>query len=236
MPHVQIIQLIVAYTLAGAFVFTALITCLALVGVISLPEPSQQKKLFYVLLVELCIGCVGFFLDFLRFDARQVEKQIGADAIEQREREQLASLSTEMKDRLFKCGLSQNPETELPPRLKSQSWVSKCYFILNNETGKPAVHPPTRPEFKEVSFIGLFEDFFRILVHIKPHIQADIDSLRPQLLDAMNLIFRQHEMLSRVQAGPGSERPRDGPLDDKTKQAFLTIRNLSETLTTLDTK
>lgn len=74
--HIQLIQLIVAYTLVGALVFTVVITCLSLVGWIKFADQSQQNKLFAVLIVELVVICMGFFADLLKLNPRQVEQSI----------------------------------------------------------------------------------------------------------------------------------------------------------------
>lgn len=74
--HREIIQLTVAYTLTGALIFTVIITCLATAGWIRLADKRQQKKLFNILLVELVVGCVAFFVGFIRIDARGVEKAV----------------------------------------------------------------------------------------------------------------------------------------------------------------
>ena len=44
--HQELIRLTIAYTLAGAFVFTVVITCLSLVGWIRFADKKQQQKLF----------------------------------------------------------------------------------------------------------------------------------------------------------------------------------------------
>src|SRR6266403_1628301 len=43
--HQELIRLTIAYTLAGAFVFTVVITCLSLVGWIRFADKKQQQKL-----------------------------------------------------------------------------------------------------------------------------------------------------------------------------------------------
>jgi hypothetical protein len=99
--HVEIIKLIVAYTLAGAFVFTAVITCLSLVGVVKLPT-GLQKKLYGVLILEVATVCVGFFSDLLRLDPRVAQRRI-----EQPFRDQVKSIEGE------KVKLSQEKDTAL---------------------------------------------------------------------------------------------------------------------------
>ena len=74
--HAEIIKLIVAYTLVGAFVFTVVVTCLSMVGFIKLADKAQQNKLFGILVVELATGCVTFFLGFLQIDPKAVQRDI----------------------------------------------------------------------------------------------------------------------------------------------------------------
>jgi len=74
--QVQIIQLIVAYTLVGAFVFTVAITCFSLVGWIKFANKKQQQKLFATLIIQLVIGCVGFFTQILQFNPKSVATEL----------------------------------------------------------------------------------------------------------------------------------------------------------------
>jgi len=76
--HAGIIKLIIAYTLVGAFVFTVIITCLSLVGWIRFADPTQQRKLFVALIVELVVICLGSFANLLKFDPKQVQKEVQA--------------------------------------------------------------------------------------------------------------------------------------------------------------
>lgn len=79
--HAEIIRLVIAYTLVGAFVFTAVVTCLSLIGVIKFAKQSQQQKLFYVLIVELVAGSLGLFFDFLRLNPNQVARGIQTQSV-----------------------------------------------------------------------------------------------------------------------------------------------------------
>jgi len=72
----DLIKLVIAWTLVGAFIFTVVVTCLSLVGLVRFQEGAQQKKLFWVLIVELVVGCVGAFLDGLRFNPVRVQGEV----------------------------------------------------------------------------------------------------------------------------------------------------------------
>ncbi|MCD4657095.1 MAG: hypothetical protein K8S87_06080 [Planctomycetes bacterium] len=74
--HAQIIELIIAYTLVGAFVFTVIVTLLSMVGWIKFADKAQQTKLFSILIVELIIGVLGFFFNFLNYSPAGVHGQI----------------------------------------------------------------------------------------------------------------------------------------------------------------
>jgi hypothetical protein len=63
----SLIQLVIAWTLVGAFVFTVIVTCASLVGWIRFSEPSQQRKLFYVLIVQIVGLGVTYFGNLLNF-------------------------------------------------------------------------------------------------------------------------------------------------------------------------
>jgi hypothetical protein len=78
--HQNIIQLGVAYTLLGVFIFTAVATCLSLIGIVKI-EKDFQKKLFYGLIFETAIVAVTFFGGVLKFDPQEVYKQAEKDII-----------------------------------------------------------------------------------------------------------------------------------------------------------
>ena len=67
----------------GAFVFTVIVTCLSLVGWVRLADDSQQRKLFTILIVELVVGCVAWFFQFLALDPGAIAKEIGQRAVNQ---------------------------------------------------------------------------------------------------------------------------------------------------------
>jgi len=75
-PHSELIKLIVAYSFVGAIVFTVIITCLSLIGLIKFAEKKQQNKLFYVLIVELVIISVGYFGDLLSFSSKEANEKV----------------------------------------------------------------------------------------------------------------------------------------------------------------
>jgi len=86
--HIEIIKLTIAYTLAGAFVFTVGITCLSLAGWLKFADKRQQQKLFSILIVELVVGCVGFFFNFLAISPHAVARDISAAAVAPHEQAQ----------------------------------------------------------------------------------------------------------------------------------------------------
>ncbi|HUA67078.1 MAG TPA: hypothetical protein VMA13_00905 [Candidatus Saccharimonadales bacterium] len=111
--HVQIIQLVVAYTLLGAFVFTVAITCFSLVGWIKFANKKQQQKLFAVLIVQLIIGCVGFFTRLLQFNPKSVANEL----VEQGK--EIRQIQETIQERHF----TENQRTNLVDLL---SRISKC--------------------------------------------------------------------------------------------------------------
>lgn len=63
--HAAILRLIIGYTLVGAFVFTVIITCLSLVGLVEFANPKQQQALFGALILELVVIVVANFSDWI---------------------------------------------------------------------------------------------------------------------------------------------------------------------------
>ena len=81
--HQELIKLVVAYTLTGALVFTVIITCFSLIGWVRFADIKQQNRLFYALLVEVCVAAVGFYTRFLNFDPSDVKNHIAKDSANQ---------------------------------------------------------------------------------------------------------------------------------------------------------
>ena len=79
--HVAIIKLAISYTLALAFVFTVVVTCLSLLGWVKFADPKQQKRLFAAVVLELAVGCVGVFFGFLNFNSTEVTEEIQAPLV-----------------------------------------------------------------------------------------------------------------------------------------------------------
>lgn len=80
MDQLPMLKLVIAYTLVGVFIFTAVITCISMVGWVKFSDDSQQKKLFATLIVELVVGCVAWFLQILVLDPKAVADEIGQRA------------------------------------------------------------------------------------------------------------------------------------------------------------
>lgn len=70
-------MLVVGWTLVGGFVFTTIVTCLSLVGVIKFADKKQQQKLFAVLVVELLVGVGAKVLGAATLDQAGVAHTIG---------------------------------------------------------------------------------------------------------------------------------------------------------------
>jgi hypothetical protein len=81
--HVFIIQLAVAYTLLGAFIFTVAITCLSLIGFVKFTNQSQQNKLFSVLIIEIIVIGVGYFGNILKYNPSSVATETVNTAVKE---------------------------------------------------------------------------------------------------------------------------------------------------------
>jgi hypothetical protein len=70
MMQQSLVQLVVAWTLVGAFIFTVLVTCASLIGLIRFQDEGQQRKMFYVLSVQLVAIGVTYFANVLNYSPR----------------------------------------------------------------------------------------------------------------------------------------------------------------------
>jgi hypothetical protein len=126
--HVQIIQLIVAYTLVGAFVFTVAITCMSLIGWIKFANKKQQQKLFATLIIQLVIVCVGFFTRILQFNP----KTVASELVEQ------GKAIRQIQDAIQERHFTDSQKTNLTDLL---SKISKCPIDVYAMDGdREAIH------------------------------------------------------------------------------------------------
>lgn len=77
----EAMKLVLGWMLVGAFGFTTVVTCLSLVGWIRFADKSQQRKLFYALIVQLVVGAGATLFDQTRFDPTEVETTIRSNLL-----------------------------------------------------------------------------------------------------------------------------------------------------------
>jgi len=98
--HIELMKLVIAYTLVGAFVFTVAITCLSLVGWIRFADKKQQSKLFTTLIVELVVIGLGTFTNLLQLDPAEtraaVQQPLRQELVEQRRTSATAAARMQM--------------------------------------------------------------------------------------------------------------------------------------------
>lgn len=101
--HIPIIKLLIAYTILGAFIFTVLATCLSLVGLVKFARPSQQSKLFTILIVELVTICIGVFANLLEFDPKETKREVERPLVEATEtaKNQATSARAKLQDEVL---------------------------------------------------------------------------------------------------------------------------------------
>ena len=73
---VDIIKLIIAFSLTGAFVFTLTVTCLSMINVVKSIDAKLRKALIKVLILEVSVIAVGSFADLLRFNPFAVAERL----------------------------------------------------------------------------------------------------------------------------------------------------------------
>jgi len=169
--HAQLIQLIVGYTLAGALVFTVIITCLSLVGWIKFADPAQQNKLFVVLIVELVVISVGFFGGLLKFDPQQVERKI-------REVEQYKALSTGLNKFVFAA--------EILHEFLSNQWTTKTAMVSSVTEYNEAITDLRTNEASNLQLLQIHPDknkeaLFKEIMELVKRIDKSVHGLNDEL-------------------------------------------------------
>jgi len=81
----ELMKLVIAWTLIGAFIITVILVLASMVGWVKFADQKQQNKLFYVILVELASGCVGFFLNIVNPNPATAKKKIEAPLQEEKQ-------------------------------------------------------------------------------------------------------------------------------------------------------
>jgi tetratricopeptide (TPR) repeat protein len=135
---IELIQLIVAYTLVGVFVFSAVVTSLSLIGIIKFAHEKQQKMLFKALIIEVVIAAVGFFGNILIFDPGKVRKDIVKNEFKSRKLAFEEKLSFAQKQ--FESGNLNGAYLIVSNLFKSDEleeyFPIKDLFILNGDIAK----------------------------------------------------------------------------------------------------
>jgi uncharacterized membrane protein YqjE len=106
--HIDILQLLIAYTCVGVFIATAIITLLALVGLIPI-KPGFLSRLFNILVVEIVVIAVAAFAGFLRLDPRPVAETVQQAAATQAE---LAETETRLEETSRVLSIIDKAETQ----------------------------------------------------------------------------------------------------------------------------
>jgi len=60
--------IVISWVVVAVFAFTSAASCLALVGIIQIPNPKQQQRLFQVLIVQVVVISLGLFSDKMRLN------------------------------------------------------------------------------------------------------------------------------------------------------------------------
>ncbi|HEX3555116.1 MAG TPA: hypothetical protein VIA62_17980 [Thermoanaerobaculia bacterium] len=97
MDHPEIFKLIIGYTLVGAFVFTVIVTCLSLVGVVRFASQNQQKRLFQVLIVELVVGALGIFFQLVSLNPAKTTAHIAERTAQEADLSLARKTATELR-------------------------------------------------------------------------------------------------------------------------------------------
>jgi hypothetical protein len=71
-----LIRFAVAWTLVGAFVFTVVVTCLSVIGVVKFADAKQQEQLFAALVLQLAIIGVTYFGRILNFSPESATGEV----------------------------------------------------------------------------------------------------------------------------------------------------------------
>jgi hypothetical protein len=113
------IQLTIAWTCVGVFIATALITLLAMVGVLKLADKRYLDRLVKVLIVEVCTVCIGMFTGQIELPGtveKRVELNGGQRAIEAIT-PQIESLNRaiEIREAMVREYMKKVPATQVDP-------------------------------------------------------------------------------------------------------------------------
>lgn len=96
--EIEFAKIILAYSLAATFVFTAAVTCLSMIGWVKFTDPEQQKFLFKTLIIELVVVVVGFFGKALEFNPSTAKEKIVSTALENKRKVFVEKLNAARKE------------------------------------------------------------------------------------------------------------------------------------------
>lgn len=96
--HITLIKLAIAYTFIGAIIFTVIVTCLSLIGIVKFSKPDQQNKLFGVLIIEVVTIAIGVFSNLLLINPKVAQKAMAEEILKfNQSSPQIASVTQQTK-------------------------------------------------------------------------------------------------------------------------------------------
>jgi hypothetical protein len=140
----EMMKAVIGWTCVGVFVATAIITLLALVGLIRLASPVYQKRLFGLLIAEIVIVCVGWFAGALKAPAT-VADNLKSEGREEGFKEAIEVVRPQMDAVLEKYKAYVVEDTRLTDAKRRE--MLKPVSALNNIRVNPRVRnlTPVRP-------------------------------------------------------------------------------------------
>lgn len=77
--QIYLLQLVVGWTCVGVFVCTAIMTLLAMAGLLKM-DPDERRKLFTILIVEVVVVGVALFANLIQVNPAPVQEEVQAAA------------------------------------------------------------------------------------------------------------------------------------------------------------
>lgn len=186
--NAEIIQITFTYTILGVFVFTAIVTCLSLIGIIKFANPNQQKALFTALILEVAIGAVSFFNNSLMLDPNKVRIEIA-------KKQSIATAIGEYPSNVVDFNIDSSA-------FRTVEAFKSAYVVSDSSIRALAVQFPDSPGWKETVMVMPIA-YVQLTIAVK----KELDEIKQKAIDDEEREKLKKEIMSQLnKTGSGSAK------------------------------
>jgi high-affinity Fe2+/Pb2+ permease len=121
--QVQLMKYAVGWTCVGVFIVTALAVCLAIFFPKIIPDAALRQRLYYSLVVEVVLICVGLFFGIVKIDPSGDREQVRNEA-------EMASTALRSANKSLEAAIGMINEEFLPVESGVEPAAAEDYGLV----------------------------------------------------------------------------------------------------------